>query len=99
MLRLAAPLALAELGWMFMGIVDTMMAELGSPSDALLVLGMSMYEGDDDIIDNIVFRMPDAIRADIRDTAAMAYAEHAQRIHGTTTPRRSAEIRRAIGPQ
>jgi MATE family multidrug resistance protein len=26
MLRLAAPLALAELGWMFMGIVDTMMA-------------------------------------------------------------------------
>src|SRR5208282_5283825 len=26
MLRLAAPLAIAELGWMFMGIVDTMMA-------------------------------------------------------------------------
>jgi len=26
MLRLAAPLAVAELGWMFMGIVDTMMA-------------------------------------------------------------------------
>src|ERR1700759_2100265 len=54
-------------------IVDTMMAELGSPSDAMLVLGMSMYEGDDDIIDNIVSRMPDAIRAGIRDTAAMAY--------------------------
>ena len=26
MLRLAAPLAVAELGWMFMGIVDTVMA-------------------------------------------------------------------------
>src|ERR1700722_3328053 len=26
MLRLAAPLAIAELGWMFMGIVDTLMA-------------------------------------------------------------------------
>src|ERR1700722_8600671 len=26
MLRLAAPLAIAELGWMFMGIVDTVMA-------------------------------------------------------------------------
>ena len=26
MLRLAAPLAIAELGWMFMGIVDILMA-------------------------------------------------------------------------
>jgi len=28
MIRLAAPLALAELGWMLMGIVDTLMAGL-----------------------------------------------------------------------
>jgi hypothetical protein len=56
---------------------------------------MSMYEGDDGIVDNIVSHMPDGVR----DTAAMAYAEHAQRIHGTTTPPRSAEIPRAIGPQ
>ena len=32
MLRLAAPLALAELGWMAMGIVDTIMAARSAPA-------------------------------------------------------------------
>jgi MATE family multidrug resistance protein len=44
MLRLAAPLALAELGWMFMGIVDTMMAgPLGAASVGTGSLGNMMF--------------------------------------------------------
>src|SRR3954463_15737439 len=45
MLRLAAPLALAELGWMAMGIVDTIMAgPLGPAAGGAGVLGdMGFY--------------------------------------------------------
>ena len=63
-------------------------------NDTLLVLGMTMYEGDDEIIDKIVERMPSNLRAGIRGTAALAYAEHAQLMHGTASPPRSTEIRR-----
>jgi MATE family multidrug resistance protein len=44
MLQLAAPLALAELGWMFMGIVDTMMAgPLGPASVGTGSLGNMIF--------------------------------------------------------
>ena len=44
MLRLAAPLALAELGWMFMGIVDTMMAgPLGAAAVGTGSLGNMLF--------------------------------------------------------
>src|SRR5664279_3870650 len=44
MLRLAAPLALAELGWMFMGIVDTIMAgPLGAASVGTGSLGNMIF--------------------------------------------------------
>jgi MATE family multidrug resistance protein len=44
MLRMAAPLALAELGWMFMGIVDTMMAgPLGAASVGTGSLGNMIF--------------------------------------------------------
>jgi iron-sulfur cluster repair protein YtfE (RIC family) len=64
------------------------------PGQAPLVLGMSMYEADSDIIEQTVANMPPQLRAGIRCTAALAYAEHAQVIHGTPTPLRSTEIRR-----
>ena len=64
------------------------------PSNALLVLGMSMYEGESDIIEHIIENMPPEMRAGIRGTAALAYAEHAQLVHGSPTPPRSTEIRR-----
>jgi len=63
-------------------------------SDALLVLGMTMYEDDKDIIDHTIGNMPTNVRAGIRGTAALVYAEHAHLIHGTATPPRSTEIRR-----
>src|SRR5664279_89256 len=44
MLKLAAPLVVAELGWMFMGIVDTMMAgPLGAASVGAGSLGNMMF--------------------------------------------------------
>jgi hypothetical protein len=72
-------------------IVQVMTAGL-DPSSALLVLGMSMYEGESDIIDQTIENMPPEMRAGIRGTAALAYAEHAQLIHGSATPPRSTEI-------
>ena len=44
MLRLAAPLALAELGWMAMGIVDTIMAgPLGPAAVGAGILGNMVF--------------------------------------------------------
>ncbi len=62
--------------------------------DALSVLGMTMYECEKDLIDNTIARMAPDERAGIRDFAALAYASHAQLIHGTAAPPRSAEIPR-----
>jgi hemerythrin-like domain-containing protein len=76
-------------------IVQTMMASSDRKhSDAVLVLGMTMYEGDKDIIAHTLARMHPKERAGIRLTAALSYAEHALDVHGTTTPPRSTEIPR-----
>jgi hypothetical protein len=72
-------------------IVQTMTGGLDG-DNALLILGMSMYEGDSDIIEHTIANMPRELRAGIRGTAALAYAEHAQLIHGSPTPPRSTEI-------
>ena len=65
------------------------------PSNSLLVLGMSMYEAESDVIEHTIENMPVELRAGIRATAALAYAEHAQLIHGSATPPRSTEIARS----
>jgi iron-sulfur cluster repair protein YtfE (RIC family) len=64
------------------------------PGELLLMLGMTMYEGDSDIIDNTIANMPPEVRVGIRATAALAYADHAQLIHGSATPPRSTEIQK-----
>jgi iron-sulfur cluster repair protein YtfE (RIC family) len=63
-------------------------------SDTLLVVGMVMYEGDKDIIDTTIARTPPKLRAGIRCAAALAYAEHAEVVHGTATPPLSTDLRR-----
>ena len=73
-------------------IVQAMTAGL-DPSDALLVLGMTMYEGESDIIEHTIANMPPEVRAGIRGTAALDYADHAQLVHGSATPPCSTEIR------
>jgi len=64
------------------------------PGELLLMLGMTMYEGDSDIIDNTIANMPPEVRVGIRGTAALAYADYAQLIHGNATPPRSSEVQR-----
>jgi hypothetical protein len=53
-----------------------------------------MYESEPDLIEQIIAHMPREARQGIRCSAALAYADHAQLIHGTATPPRSKEIRR-----
>ncbi len=72
-------------------IVKAMTAEL-NPDHAMLILGMSMYEADPDLIERTIGNMPVDMRGGVRCTAALTYAEHAQLIHGTATPPRSAQI-------
>jgi len=65
-----------------------------NPSDMMLVLGMMMYEGEKDVVDNTIANMRPEVGAGIRCTAALAYAEHAQYIHGSATPPTSTQLQR-----
>ena len=57
-----------------------------------LLFGMNMYEGDSDIVEQVIASMPSELQPAIRDTAERAYSQHAQLIHGTTKPPRSSEV-------
>ncbi|SPM37259.1 hypothetical protein MRAB57_5102, partial [Mycobacterium rhizamassiliense] len=67
-------------------------AAASDPAALPLNLGMLLYEGDAEVVQRVLDRLP----ADLRDTvcgdAADSYAQYAQRVHGTTTPARSAEL-------
>jgi hemerythrin-like domain-containing protein len=54
--------------------------------------GMVMYEGDPEVVDTIVAKMPESVRPVIRELAARAFAEHSRLVHGTATPPRSTEL-------
>jgi iron-sulfur cluster repair protein YtfE (RIC family) len=73
-------------------IVQSMVGDL-IPDQMSLVLGMNMYEGDQDIIDDTIANMPPEAQDMIRSAAVEAYAEHAQRVYGTATPPRGAGVR------
>jgi hypothetical protein len=51
-----------------------------------------MYEGEPEVVERALSAMPAEARPVIRDVAATAYAEHAQRVYGTATPLRSTEV-------
>ena len=54
--------------------------------------GMVMYEGDPEVVDTIVAKMPESVRPVIREVATQAFAEHSRLVHGTATPPRSTEL-------
>ena len=56
------------------------------------MLGMLMYEGDPEAIEQIVATMSADTGLVIRQSAAPAFTAHAQRVHGTATPPRSTEL-------
>ncbi|MFI7615858.1 hemerythrin domain-containing protein [Nonomuraea terrae] len=59
------------------------------PERLPLMFGMTMYEGDPDVIEIAISSMPPEVRPIIRDLASQAFASHSERVHGTATPRRS----------
>jgi hemerythrin-like domain-containing protein len=63
-----------------------------APEDMPLMFGMTMYEGDPEIVDAAISNMPAEIAPIIRRTAAQAFAMHAEKIHGTATPPRSTQL-------
>jgi hemerythrin-like domain-containing protein len=54
-----------------------------------LIFGMVMYEGDPEIIEQILFELPPEARPVMKDLASQAFAAHAQRVYGSATPPRS----------
>ncbi|GAA3104507.1 hypothetical protein GCM10010464_79670 [Pseudonocardia yunnanensis] len=81
-------IALAEWNQM----IQASAAEHLAPSDMPLMFGMTMYEGDPEIVDAAISNMPAEIGPIIRRTAAQAFATHAEKIHGTSTPPRSTQL-------
>ncbi|MGK5742541.1 hemerythrin domain-containing protein [Micromonospora sp. URMC 103] len=76
-----------------------MVAEGGSaiaPEHLPLLFGMSMYEGDPDVVSTAILHMPPEVQPTIGELAAQAFAAHSQRVHGTPTPPRIGEASGAV---
>jgi hemerythrin-like domain-containing protein len=56
-----------------------------APQNIPLIFGMALYESGEEIV-------PEPLRADIVPIAPGAYAEYAERVHGTRTPSRAAAV-------
>ena len=68
-------------------------AATGVDADSMpLLFGMNMYEGESDIVEQVIANMPSELRQVIQETAERAYARHSQLIHGTAKPPRSSEV-------
>ena len=62
------------------------------PQHLPLMLGMLMYEGDPESVEQVIATMSADASPVIRRLAAPTFAAHSQRIHGTATPPRSTEL-------
>jgi hypothetical protein len=56
------------------------------------MLGMLMYEGDPESVEQVIAAMPADAGHLVRPLAAPTFAAHSQRVHGTATPPRSTEL-------
>ncbi|WP_164911859.1 hemerythrin domain-containing protein [Mycobacteroides franklinii] len=64
-----------------------------SDQDSLtLSLGMLIYEGDPDAVDQVIGNLPADMRTGMKELAESTFAAHSQRVHGTTTPPFSTEL-------
>ncbi|GAA1196124.1 hemerythrin domain-containing protein [Pseudonocardia alaniniphila] len=73
-------------------MIQASAAEHLAPTEMPLMFGMTMYEGDPEIVDAAISNMPAEIGPIIRRTAAQAFAMHAEKIHGMATPPRSTQV-------
>ena len=62
------------------------------PDHLPLMLGMLMYEGDPESVEQVIASMSADAGPVIRRLAAPTFAAHSQRVHGTATPPRSTEL-------
>ncbi|MGI5523167.1 hemerythrin domain-containing protein [Micromonospora sp. CA-259024] len=53
-----------------------------------LIAGMTMYEGDPEVVKGVLAEAPLPVRLIMPIVARRAYAAHAKRVHGTATPQR-----------
>jgi len=58
------------------------------PEQIPLIFGLMAYEGDPETVKEVIATMPPEAGSVIGDLAAQTFAEHAQRVYGTSTPAR-----------
>jgi hemerythrin-like domain-containing protein len=65
----------------------------GIPQEDLAVIfGMIMYEGDPEVIQEILAKLPPQAGLALKTLAPQAFALHSQRVYGTATPPRSTQL-------
>ena len=62
------------------------------PAQFPLTIGLLMYEGDPESIDQLIAAMPADARPGIRQLAAKTFAAHSRLVYGTATPPRSTDL-------
>ena len=69
------------------GVVQA--AGAGTPEARIpLLLGMLIHEGDPEVVEKTLAKVPATVRPAVREMSQQAYATHSERVHGTATPRR-----------
>jgi hemerythrin-like domain-containing protein len=64
-----------------------------TPDQAMLFLGMMMYEGEADAVREVIAHMPPDAQPVIGDLATTAFAQHSELVYGTSTPPRIGAVR------
>jgi hypothetical protein len=67
-------------------------AAAGDPAALPITFGMLCYEGDSEVVERVLGRLPAGMRHAVRCHAATAYSQYARRVHCTATPLRSTEL-------
>ena len=73
-------------------------AEDVDPALMPLMFGLMAYEGDPDTVRDIIAGLPPEVGSVIGDLAGQAFAEHAHRVYGTSTPERIGSRAHDVAP-
>jgi hemerythrin-like domain-containing protein len=61
--------------------------------DVAVIFGMIMYEGDPEVVEGILAKLPPKVGLALKTLAPQAFALHSQRVYGTASPPRSTGLR------
>ncbi|MFF3748948.1 hemerythrin domain-containing protein [Streptomyces sp. NPDC002018] len=62
------------------------------PGKMPLVFGMTLYEADPEVIENTLSSLPSEVRTLLQEQGTRDFAMYSERVHGTSTPCRSAPL-------